>query len=293
MDLSEYPIFEDVSDAVRDFFDQAGYCHLRSKDRDYARRIGEAYEYYSSSQLDRNAAFRNAAGIPRHVVDVFRDDRSPAYEIYKSRPIAGLIDRLYAGNAGLVYTHAKLSFKVPGAAADWFPHQDSGYKSASDARKGFAIFVCLEDMNEGNGCLQLFPGSHKLGRLPHERIFEDQRTGDNQMRVTSLPEGYAPMSLRASRGDIIVFSRYTIHQSSSSVTSSRRLALIGEVEEYESRKLDDYRKPPLSAKGHYPALDYYLMSLKAMLSPYVLWRALKKNPRIARVARKLRYGIGE
>jgi hypothetical protein len=290
MHWNEHRVFEEPSDGSRIFFERTGYCHYRSNDRDYLRLIDAGYEYYSSNPLDQNAAFRNAAGIPRHVVDVFRDDRSTASEIYRSRPIAGLIERLYAGNLGLIYTHAKLSFKIPGQVADWFPHQDNGYVKPSALRRGFAIFVCLEDMYESNGCLQVFPGSHKLGTLPHERITEDKRTGDNQLRIKSLPDGYRPVSLNASKGDIIVFSSDTIHQSFSSVGSSKRLALIAEVDEYRSLQLDDYRKPPLSAKGRYSSLDHCLMSLKSVLSPYGIWRILKRNHRIVWAVRKLRYG---
>jgi hypothetical protein len=293
MDRNEHLVFEEASDGIRDFFERKGYCHFRSKDRDYLRLIDAGYEYYALNPLDQNAAFRNPSGIPRHVVDVFRDDQSPAREIYRSRQVASLIDLLYAGSCGLIYTHAKLSFKIPGAIADWFPHQDNGYVKPTALRRGFAVFVCLEDMDESNGCLQVFPGSHKLGTLPHERIIEDQKTGDSQLRIKSLPDGYRPVLLKASKGDVIVFSSDTIHQSSSSVSRSKRLALIAEVDEYRFLQLDDYRKPPLLAKGRYSNLDHCLMSLKSVLSPYAIWRILKKNHRIALAVRKLRYGSGK
>jgi hypothetical protein len=293
MDWNEHLVFEEVSDGLQIFFGRMGYCHYRSGDPAYSRLIDRGYEYYASNPLDQNAAFRNASGIPRHVVDVFRDDRSPASEIYRSCPVASLIDCLYAGNSGLIYTHAKLSFKIPGAVADWFAHQDNGYVKRSALRRGFAIFVCLEDMDESNGCLQVFPGSHKLGTLPHERITEDKKTGDNQLRIKSLPDGYQPMPLNALKGDIIVFSSDTIHQSFSSVRSSKRLALIAEVDEYRSLRLDDYRKPPLVAKGRYSNFDRGLMSLKSALSPYAIWRILKRNHRIVSGVRRWRYGISK
>jgi ectoine hydroxylase-related dioxygenase (phytanoyl-CoA dioxygenase family) len=209
--------------------------------------------------------------------------------LYRSAFLTSLIECLYTGNSCLVFTHSKLSFKIPGAGVNWFPHQDNGYKFRTDLRSGFAIFMCLEDMDDGNGCLQIFPRSHKLGTLPHERVIEDASTGDNQLRIQSIPPTLSSRSVIGKKGDVIAFSCNTIHQSGSSHVQSKRLALIAEVEEYTSRKLDDYGKAPIPARGAYAKIDELLMHAKSVVTPYTIWRVVKKNRRLALWIRKLRH----
>lgn len=289
MQISESKVFDRVSGEVAEFYRQEGFCHLRTQDQSFQRSVDDCYAYYAASALDSNTAFRNAAGIPRHVVDVFRDPRSPAFAIYRSEFMQALVASLYSANTCLIFTHAKLSFKTPGAQVNWFPHQDNGYKFGSDIRLGFAIFVCLEDMDASNGCLQVFPKSHALGTLPHERVIEDQSTGDNQLRIRSVPAQLRSLPIVAKKGDVIAFSCNTIHQSGSSTTASKRLALIAEVEEYTPRKLDDYGKAPLTARGVYAKSDEWLMRAKSFTSPYTIWRIVKKSKPLALFIRKLRY----
>lgn len=285
----EERIFPDASRDAVEFYQHQGFCHFRTHDPEFLRIIDDCYTYYASHSLKSNIAFRNAAGIPRHVIDVFRDPQSPTLALYRSDFTVALIDCLYTGKSCLVFTHSKLSFKVPGAEVNWFAHQDNGYKSKADLRIGFAIFVCLEDMDESNGGLQLFPGSHKLGTLAHERVIEDKRTGENQLRIKSVPAGLRSMPVVGRKGDLIIFSCNMIHQSGSSRTQSKRLALIAEVEEYTPRKLDDYGKAPIPALGAYTRLDRLLMCAKSLMSPYTIWRVVKKNRQLALLVRKLRY----
>jgi Phytanoyl-CoA dioxygenase (PhyH) len=289
MSLAESQVFDGASKESAAFYQERGFCQLRTTDRHFLQLVEDCFQFYAASALDRNVAFRNAAGIPRHVIDVFRDPSSPALRIYRHPFLAAAIDRMCPDAKCLVFTHSKLSFKVPGAAAHWFAHQDNGYKSRTDLRVGFALFVCLEDMDSSNGCLEVFPESHKLGTLQHERVIEDRGTGENQLRIKSLPPHLRSLSIVARKGDVVVLSSNTIHQSGSSIAGSRRLALIAEVEEYAGSKLDDYGKAPIAARGTYTRADRLLMGIKSFVSPYAIWHVIRKNRRLALFVRKLRY----
>ncbi len=284
-------VFEKACATARFFYLEHGYCHFRGKSLAYAKMLDECFDYYNenANRSSHESAFRNSDGVPRHIIDIFRDSESPALRLYRSEYFYSLIECLYPSGECLTFTHSKLSFKEPGAVVDWFPHQDNGYKKLADRRVGFAVFVCLEDMNSGNGCLEVFPGSHKFGTQPHERIVEDEETGDNQLRISSIPNGLAPFSVEAAKGDVIVFSADTIHQSGSSSSGSRRLAIIAEVEAYRRFRLDDYGKPPLTVRGLYGRIDATVMSLCSLLSPYAIWRFIKKNRHLALLIRKIRY----
>ena len=287
---AEYPVFDGACAESAQFYAERGFCHLRTSDPTFQQLVADCFAFYSASALDRNVAFRNAAGIPRHVIDVFRDSQSPALGIFRHAVVTEAIDHVSPTAGCLVFTHSKLSFKVPGAVANWFPHQDNGYKSRADLRHGFAMFLCLEDMDAGNGCLELFPESHKLGTLPHERVIEDTATGENQLRIKAIPAPLRSLPVVAQRGDVLLFSSDMIHQSGVSSGRSRRLALIAEVEEYAWCKLDDYGKPPIAARGSYTTSDRALMRLKSLASPHAVWLVVRKHRRLALLVRRLRYG---
>ena len=201
-------IFSSVSNEARSFYLEFGYTHYRSNSSAFLSNIDRCFKYYSAPQIKKpnNIGFRNKEGKPRHLIDVFRDKDSKTFNLYSTKVIKTLIEKNVPSNDRYIFTHSKMSFKQIKSTSDWHPHQDNGYKSEGDIREGFAIFICLEDMNEDNGCLQVFPGSHKFGLLPHTRFIEDPRTGDNQFFIKDIPNNLEPVSIIAKKGDIIIFS---------------------------------------------------------------------------------------
>tara|TARA_B100000795_G_scaffold268217_1_gene254747 strand:- start:3635 stop:4513 length:879 start_codon:yes stop_codon:yes gene_type:complete len=284
-------IFSSDSNEANSFYKEFGYIHYRADSKGFISKIDKCFRYYSASQNKdlNNVAFRNAEGKPRHFIDVFRDKESETLNIYSSKVIKSLIKKNVPKNNRFIFTHSKMSFKQIESNGGWHPHQDNGYKSEGDIREGFAIFVCLEDMSEANGCIQIFPRSHKLGLLPHSRLIEDERTGDNQLLIKDIPKNIEPKSMIAKKGDIIIFSSNTIHQSLSTNNSSKRLSLIAEIESFDSLKLDDYGKIPIFSIGSLILLEKVPLLVKVLFSPYFYWRMIKKNRRLALIIRKLKY----
>jgi len=282
-------IFNEVNSDVLNFYKNEGYIHLRSVDVSYFQKVKNLKKYYEDLRaVESEKAFRGPDGSARQLVNIFRDENSGAYNLYKTSVIIELINNLIKGCA--VFTHAKLSFKTPFKEADWYFHQDNGYKNNLDLRSGFAIFICLEDMNEENGCLKLVPKSHLLGKLSHTRKLEHAESGDNQIYLPTLPKGYKILPIKAKQGDIIIFHSNTIHGSGSSNINSKRLSLISEVEPYSLPKFDDYGMIPILAKGEIPAYHRIILSLGKLTNPIALWFMIKKRyPKLAALIRKMRY----
>tara|TARA_B100000787_G_C16190735_1_gene297338 strand:+ start:922 stop:1800 length:879 start_codon:yes stop_codon:yes gene_type:complete len=284
-------IFSSGSSEANTFYKEFGYIHYRSNSSLFISKINKCFAYYSKPQTkeSNNVAFRNKDGKPRHFIDVFRDLSSETLNIYSSKVIKALIEKNVPKNNRFIFTHSKMSFKQVDSNGGWYPHQDNGYKSEGDIREGFAIFICLEDMSEANGCIQLFPGSHKLGLLPHSRFIEDEKTGDNQFFIKDIPKNIEPKSMIAKKGDIIIFSSNTIHQSLSTTNSSKRLSLIAEIESFDSLKLDDYGKIPIFSIGSIKLIEKLMLLIKILYNPYFYWRIIKKNRKLALIVRKLKY----
>lgn len=292
--MGESQIFQIDSIEANSFYEEFGFAHFRSSSSTYISIIDKCFRYYSSAEknnISKNIAFRSADGRPKHLIDIFRDKNSDAFNVFSNNEVKTLIQRNVSPNERFIFTHSKMSFKQVQSESIWQPHQDNGYKTEGDIREGFAIFICLEDMNEKNGCLQVWPGSNKLGLLPHSRVIEDKKTGDNQFYVEEIPNNIKPKSIIAKKGDIIIFSSNTIHQSLSSESTSNRLSLIAEIESFNSLKLDDYGKVPIFSIGSIKLLEKIMLVLKIIYSPYFYWRIIKKNKALAMLIRKLRYNL--
>jgi len=292
--MDESQIFQIDSIEANTFYQEFGFAHFRSGSSSFISIIDKCFRYYSSAEknnINKNIAFRSADGKPKHIIDIFRDKNSDALSVFSTKVVKTLIKRNVSPNERFIFTHSKMSFKQFQSDSNWQPHQDNGYKLEGDIREGFAIFICLEDMNEENGCLQVWPGSNKLGLLPHSRIIEDKKTGDNQFYVRDVPKHINPKSIIANKGDIIIFSSNTIHQSLSSRSSSNRLSLIAEIESFNSLKLDDYGKLPIFSIGSIRFFEKVMLLFKIIYSPYFYWKIIKKNRALAMLIRKLRYNF--
>ena len=124
----------------------------------------------------------------------------------------------------------------------------------------------LEDMNEENGCLHVFPGSHKDGPLEHFRVIDEKYSGDGQLEVT----GYNTLSgvpIIAKAGDLLIFDLNTVHYSENPKSDSNRLAVITEVEPMKWHQLDADRRPPIPVYGNTSRFRRVIMFFITVLSP--------------------------
>jgi len=283
-------VFNNPSINSSTFLKENGYVHYQIDSSEHSQIIKKCYEYYSCNEINSsNIAFRNKDGEPRHYVDVFRDKFSETLNLFSSQGLKNIIENHVAHKNRLVFSHSKLSIKQIGSDSSWLPHQDNGYEPKNKNHNNFTIFICLEDMNEKNGCLQIYPKSHINGTLKHERVVEDDETGDNQLYVKDIPPGIKPMSIIANKGDIILFLADTLHSSLSTKTSSKRLSLITGVEEFNLLKLDNYGKLPLFIRGKLNFLEIIYLLFSKLFNRQLYWKYIKKNKMISSLIRKIIY----
>lgn len=281
MSLINKPVIFESNQNFIPYYLENGYAQIRINSLDYLNKIEGAFNYYQQSR-DGEFAFKNAEGIARHLANIFRDKNSGTINIYESAEVKNLTLQIlgYTKWSRVIYTHAKLSYKTPFKSTDWFPHQDNGYKllSKSNLRKGYAMLIALEDMDETNGCFEIFPKSHLFGTLPHKKVVENQTTGDYQVEIMDIPEGIEPIFIRAKKGDIVIFSGDAIHQSGSSNTASNRLALIAEIEPFIGLKIDDYGYPPIFMFGKPTFLEFFIMHMMSICNMANLKKVIYKIP---------------
>ena len=102
-------------------------------------------------------------------------------------------------------------------------HQDNAYVQApSDAF--VSAWTALCDIDENNGCLLFYPGSHKAGVLPTRLLDHVPVAGQNpgaEAVETVMEQEIAPVPIRLRRGTTAFFHGDLVHASRPNVSSER------------------------------------------------------------------------
>ncbi len=118
--------------------------------------------------------------------------------------------------------HSKITVKPPGCDAliDW--HQDfaSWYDDGVPYPKLLTVGIAVEPATKENGCLQLIPGSHKIGRMN----FLD--TESFARRLEHAQETLGRVYCEMNAGDAVFFHCNTLHGSASNESDTSRLMLF-------------------------------------------------------------------
>jgi len=238
-----------------------------------ASRCENLAESLIKSDHKGNFQFQNEEGIPRQVTDILRYDQT-FLRTFNNDIIKKVVKQVLVRGRYFV-THSKLSFKTPGGSTVWSPHQDNGYKTlfGEKPREGLALMIMLEDVNEENGAIQFFPGSHLKGSLPHFKQIESER-GDFQIIVSDLPKT-EPISIRAKTGDICIFSLNTVHQSGPTTNDSMRFAVLAEISPYSGQSVDGSGGSPILIIGEQTKFENLRSSIGKIMSIKALKYRLK------------------
>ncbi|MDJ0786942.1 MAG: phytanoyl-CoA dioxygenase family protein [Myxococcota bacterium] len=140
----------------------------------------------------------------------------------------------------LCLTHQQFVTKLPdrGEQRSDVPwHQDDGY-GPLDPMTDVTVWIPLIDTDARNGGIQIVPGSHLGGVLPHDR------SGINPVLIeTAKPENTVAVDLAA--GEAIAFSGLTLHGSGPNHGDVERPALFLRYCDPHARMLSEGGRPVL------------------------------------------------
>ena len=118
--------------------------------------------------------------------------------------------------------HSKLTVKPPGCEAriDWHQDYTSWYDDGVMFPQLLTVGVAIEPATKANGCLQLVPGSQRIGRMNYEdhAIYEK--------RVDRAKEKLDVVHCEMDTGDAVFFHCNTLHGSAMNTSDSSRLMLF-------------------------------------------------------------------
>ena len=139
-----------------------------------------------------------------------------ALDILRNPDVVGIVEQVLRGESSGLQTSCVFKMaNTPSAKYAWEPHQDNSYVRANP-NEFIAVDVALDDHLPGNGCMYVYPGSHKEPLLPHESNQTYGKLSNNPgNRVKDIPKHYEKIELRPKKGSALILHGHVIHGSSS------------------------------------------------------------------------------
>jgi len=109
----------------------------------------------------------------------------------------------------IVLHHTKLFLKPAGIGAPFPPHQDWTYFPTRDDHM-LAAVVAISDCDDDNGCIRVWPGSHRHGRMDHSN--GNRQHSDDVGFAQRFPFSASVPAILAP-GDVLFFNYLTVHGS--------------------------------------------------------------------------------
>jgi ectoine hydroxylase-related dioxygenase (phytanoyl-CoA dioxygenase family) len=189
-------------------------------------------------EADQGAARRadGEGGAIRLVVEnELRDDIFGA--IVRSRRIVVPMMQLLQDE--VYHYHHKLILKEARTGGAWAWHQDYGYWYSNGCLSAdlASCLITIDRATRANGCLQVVPGSHRLGRMEHMKVGD--QTGADPERVAAVLERFPLVYVELEPGDAIFFHSNLLHRSDQNHSPDPRWAFICC---YNARHNDPYKE---------------------------------------------------
>ncbi len=131
------------------------------------------------------------------------------------------------GPGEVCHFHSKIMQKQPKVGGAWEWHQDYGYWY----KNGFlfpeamiSVMLALTDANKENGCLQVLKGTHKMQRMEHSFIGEQQGADPDFVAEAEKISELVYCELKA--GDVLFFHPNILHRSEANLSENPRWSVI-------------------------------------------------------------------
>ena len=122
--------------------------------------------------------------------------------------------------------HSKMIMKDPLVGGAWTWHQDYGYWYRNGVLWPLlvSVSIAIDPATRDNGCLQVIPRSHELGRIDH--VQSGDQAGADMERVTEVLKRLPLVHCEMEPGDAIFFHPNLLHRSDMNRSEQPRLSMI-------------------------------------------------------------------
>lgn len=167
---------------------------------------------------------RDAAGNETKLAVRNELSESPYSAIVRSNRIAGTMQNLLGDE--VYHYHHKMMIKEPKIGGAWEWHQDYGYwyNNGCLYPDMASCLIAISPATKANGCLQVIPGTHKMGRIDHITVGDQFQTDPG--RVEAALERGELVYCELDPGDAIFFHSNLLHRSDANTSDDPRLSII-------------------------------------------------------------------
>jgi phytanoyl-CoA hydroxylase len=153
---------------------------------------------------------------------------TPGDDIYgmmsRSRRMVTAVEQLLGGQAA--HYHSKVMQKAPRTGGAWEWHQDYGYwyKNGFLFPRMLSVMIALTPSTKENGCLQVLPGSHHMGRIEH--LNTGEQVGADMAKVEAYARLHEVEYCELQPGDALFFHCNLLHSSGQNRSENPRWSII-------------------------------------------------------------------
>jgi ectoine hydroxylase-related dioxygenase (phytanoyl-CoA dioxygenase family) len=147
------------------------------------------------------------------------------YSMFSRSP--RIVDRMEQFLGGEVYHyHTKMMLKEPFVGGAWEWHQDYGYWYDNGCLfpDMASCLIAVDRATKENGCLQVIPGSQRMGRIEHGKVAG--QTGADGERVKAALARMPLIYVECEPGDALFFHGNLLHRSDQNTSPNPRWSLI-------------------------------------------------------------------
>ena len=205
-------------------FEQDGFILVQGLfSDDEAARLGKTAR--RDVQIQHDATTRADASGAQTILSVRNELGNDVYSaIVRSRRVAQSTATLLGEE--VYHYHHKLMLKEPRVGGAWEWHQDYGYWYGYGCLfpKMASCYIAIDRATRQNGCLQVLPGSHQLGRLDHGKV--GGQTGVDPERLPAVLDRFETLYVEMNPGDGLFFHGNLLHRSDQNRSEYPRWSLI-------------------------------------------------------------------
>ena len=149
--------------------------------------------------------------------------------IVRSELIVRPMEKFLGGE--VYHYHHKMILKQPRTGGAWAWHQDYGYWYSNGCLFPHmaSCMIAVDRATKENGCLQVLPGSHHMGRIDHVTL--DAKSGSGQTgadpeRMEHILPQFDRVHVELEPGDALFFHSNLLHRSDQNRSDKPRWAFI-------------------------------------------------------------------
>jgi non-heme Fe2+,alpha-ketoglutarate-dependent halogenase len=229
----------------RDEFDQQGFVACAP--------IFTAQEMVDiRGNIDRLLQVFHQAGKDSYAMAGFQASCASIYDLVMEPRILDCVEDVLGPDFVCWSSHCFCKMPHDGKTVSW--HQDAPYWGLTPTHTVTA-YLAIDDVDPGNGSLQVIPGSHRHGAIPMRASLPEEQ---NVLWLTT--EGYerfgAPQATSLRAGELSLHSDLLLHGSPANTSDRRRCTVAIRYATMDVRLTSEWKPPSIRCRGVDP-LGYW------------------------------------